>query len=351
MTPKPGQGQSAPLSQQHCLSCDYGEPVLIKRPDRDLCLRMGNALARDTRVFEAMGAYRAAELHRALELVELEHLALGLVCFIREFEWDLPTRWPNQDPEVTTQGKPPTCTMTWEAASLRELLSCPRCRALLHKPVSLLFGLTVCESCLDPGANAQTPALRVNVVLSKLLARCFPALDRVRALAGEARTLLSQQQPELALLRCQEALELVPKENSLMLLRAELHLNMKNYEKSFQDASVVCYKDPFFIQGHHVKAQALSGLGRTKEMLKELLYCLALNPEYDTVKADVQKVIHEVFFPDSRSVSQNLTSPVVSDTGSMLQSHEHTNTQSSEECSNPGISEVWSVCSCECNLE
>uniref|UniRef100_A0A8C6CL06 LON peptidase N-terminal domain and RING finger protein 2 n=1 Tax=Moschus moschiferus TaxID=68415 RepID=A0A8C6CL06_MOSMO len=55
------------------------------------------------------------------------------------------------------------------------------------------------------------------------------------------------------------------------------------------------------IQGHHVKAQAFSGLGRSKETLKELLYCLALKPECNSV-------LCEVFFPASENMPQNLTS-------------------------------------------
>lgn len=39
-----------------------------------------------------------------------------------------------------------------------------------------------------------------------------------------------------------------------------------------------------------MKAQALSGLGRSKEALKEFLYCLALNPECNSVKKEAQKV-------------------------------------------------------------
>lgn len=44
------------------------------------------------------------------------------------------------------------------------------------------------------------------------------------------------------------------------------------------------------IQGHHVKAQALSGLGRSKETWREFLYCLALNLECNSVKKAAQKV-------------------------------------------------------------
>ncbi|EAX01846.1 LON peptidase N-terminal domain and ring finger 2, isoform CRA_a [Homo sapiens] len=64
---------------------------------------------------------------------------------------------------------------------------------------------------------------------------------------------------------------------------------MKNYEQALQDASAACQNEPLLIKGHQVKAQALSGLGRSKEVLKEFLYCLALNPECNSVKKEAQK--------------------------------------------------------------
>uniref|UniRef100_A0A8C0LP87 LON peptidase N-terminal domain and ring finger 2 n=1 Tax=Canis lupus dingo TaxID=286419 RepID=A0A8C0LP87_CANLU len=72
---------------------------------------------------------------------------------------------------------------------------------------------------------------------------------------------------------------------------------MKNYEQALQDANAVCQNEPLLTKGHHVKAQALSALGRSKEVLKEFLYCLALNPECNSVKKEVQKVpLHEYCF-------------------------------------------------------
>ncbi|XP_073906460.1 LON peptidase N-terminal domain and RING finger protein 2 isoform X3 [Castor canadensis] len=168
-----------------------------------------------------------------------------------------------------------------------------------------------------------------------------------------------------------------PDDSSLLLLRAEFCLIMKNYEQALQDAHVVCQKEPLLTKGvlgsrwqawklghglqetvyvrgnappclgrhgiltdsdglslsldlyyyrgsmfhqphtcyfcpslggHHLKAQALSGLGRSKEVLKEFIYCLALNPECNSAKKETQKVLCEVFFPASESMNQNLAS-------------------------------------------
>lgn len=125
-----------------------------------------------------------------------------------------------------------------------DLLCCARCQRLLHEPVTLPCGLTVCRRCVEPGP-ARPQAWRVNVVLSSLLEKCFPDEGRVCRLVGQARSLQRQQQPEAALLRCQQALDLAPGDISLLLLRAELYLTMKNYEQALQDASAICQNEPF----------------------------------------------------------------------------------------------------------
>ncbi|XP_077912935.1 LON peptidase N-terminal domain and RING finger protein 2 isoform X2 [Halichoerus grypus] len=305
----------------------------LAQPDRGLCLRLGDALARAGRLPEALGAFRGAARLGALRPEELGELAGGLACALGRREWRLPAGRPGRAPEEPRGEQPASAPV-----APRDLLGCPRCQRLLHKPVTLPCGLTVCKRCVESGP-ARLQARRVNVVLSGLLEKCFPAECRVRRLAGQARGLQRQQQPEAALLRCDQALDLAPRDNSLLLLRAELHLTMKNYEQALQDANAVCQNEPLLTKGHHMKAQALSGLGRSKEVLKEFLYCLALNPECNSVKKEAQKVMCEVFFPASENVPQNLTSSIQSrilNSRLKAQCASHVNTQPLEEGGSAG---------------
>lgn len=291
----------------------------LAQPDRGLCLRLGDALARAGRLPEALGAFRGAARLGPLRPEELSELAGGLARALARSEWRPATGEPGRAPEAPSPG--------------RALLGCPRCRRLLHRPVTLPCGLTVCKRCVEPGPS-RPQARRVNVVLSGVLEKCFPAECRARKLAGQARGLQRQQQPEAALQRCDQALDEAPGDYSLLLLRAELYLTMKNYDQALQDVTIVCQNEPLLTKGHHVKAQALSGLGRTKEVLKEFLYCLALNPECNAVKKEAQKVMCEVLFLAPENVHQNLTSSIQS---SMLkaklqaQCQGHINTQPSLE--------------------
>ncbi|GAB1284906.1 LON peptidase N-terminal domain and ring finger 2 [Apodemus speciosus] len=344
-----GQGSAAFLAGDYEVAAELFRSLLagLAQPERGLCLQLGEALARAGRLPEAIGAFRGAALLGPLQPGELSELASGLAraLGLREKRPPVAAR-----PSGCASGAP-------GPVAPRDLLGCPRCGRLLYKPVTLSSGLTVCKRCVEQ-VPARAQARRVNVMLSGLLERCFPAECRLRRLACQARGLQRQQQPEAALLRCQQALDMAaggqssinteyrihillavsqtvsqeasrhlltgeltddpsenraPDDNSLLLLRAELYLTMKNYDQALQDAEAVCQREPLLTKGHHIKAQILSGLGRSKEVLKEFIYCLALNPECNSAKKETQKVICEVFF--SASEDEQRTSTLSTETG------------------------------------
>lgn len=214
-----------------CRGCDCGEPLAQRvekgdeafrageyetaaglfrsalagpaRSDRGLCLRLGDALARAGRLPEALGAFRGAARLGALRPDELGELASGLACVPGPRERRSPVEKPGRAPGEAPSGGPSASV----PAAPRDLLDCPRCQRLLHKPVTLPCGLTVCRRCAEPGPG-RPPVRRVNVVLSGLLEKCFPAECRARKLAGQVQSLQRQQQPEAALLKCHQALDL-----------------------------------------------------------------------------------------------------------------------------------------------
>lgn len=214
--PRPGCDQGEPLAKriekgdeafragQYEMAAELFRSVLagLAQPERGLCLRLGDALARAGRLPEALGAFRGAARLGALRPEELGELAGGLARALAQSGRRLPAGKPGLVPGASS-GEPSAS----EPAALRDLLSCPRCHWLLHEPVTLSNGLTVCRRCLELGP-ARPQVRRVNVVLSGLLEKCFPDEGRVRRLAGQARGLQRQQQPEAALLRCHQALEL-----------------------------------------------------------------------------------------------------------------------------------------------
>lgn len=192
------QGAAAFLAGEYEEAAELFRSLLagLAQPERGLCLQLGDALSRAGRLPEAIGAFRGAALLGPLQPEELEELASGLARALGLRE--------KRPPAVA---RPSCAAGSPVPVAPRDLLGCPRCGRLLYKPVTLASGLTVCKRCVElvPG---RAQARRVNVVLNGLLERCFPAECRLRKLACQARGLQRQQQPEAALLRCQQALDM-----------------------------------------------------------------------------------------------------------------------------------------------
>ncbi|XP_062982337.1 LON peptidase N-terminal domain and RING finger protein 2 [Elgaria multicarinata webbii] len=308
----------------------------LPQPERGLCLRQGDALARAGRMAEALDSYSAAARLARLRPEELRELAESFALVIRDKELRLP---PWQGPGGTGGGAAagdslegadplgdPTCCRPPEP------LRCPLCLCLLYEPVTLHCGHTHCKRCAQSGGGgecapcaarrpastpvpapspaAQAPAcLRVNVVLGSLLEKWFPTESRARRLCVEGDTLWERQELAAALEKYSQALEVASCKCLLIAQRAELCTAMKNYQQALYDAEVLCRNKPHWPKGHYVKAQALSGLGRIEEALKEFLYCVALNPEWSSMKMEAQKIMCEMFFPAFENVHDSLTTP------------------------------------------
>ncbi|KAI1241701.1 hypothetical protein IHE44_0005188 [Lamprotornis superbus] len=280
---------------------------------------------------EALDAYGAAARLARLRPEELRELAESVALSIRDKELRLPP-WGSGaagggGAEGEGLGDPACCRPP-------ELFACPLCRRLLCEPVTLHCGHTHCRRCAEPGdcgrchrprrpaeptpaAAAPPPAAgrpRVNVVLGNLLHKWFGAESRARRLRAEGDALRERQELPAALEKYNQALEMAPCKCSLIAQRAELCTLMKNYQQALHDADILCRNKPHWPAGHYVKAKALSGLERTEEALKEFLYCVALNPEWSSMKKEAQKIMCEMFFPAFENVHDSLTAPFSSRT-------------------------------------
>ncbi|RMC06657.1 hypothetical protein DUI87_16095 [Hirundo rustica rustica] len=310
----------------------YGSELAgLPQPERGLCLRRADALARAGRMAEALDAYGAAARLARLRPEELRELAESVALSIRDKELRLPP-WGSGGAggggaEGEGMGDPACCRPP-------ELFACPLCRRLLCEPVTLHCGHTHCRRCAEPGdcgrchrprrpaeptpaAAALPPAAgrpRVNVVLGNLLHKWFGAESRARRLRAEGDALRERQELPAALEKYNQALEMAPCKCSLIAQRAELCTLMKNYQQALHDADILCRNKPHWPTGHYVKAKALSGLERTEEALKEFLYCVALNPEWSSMKKEAQKIMCEMFFPAFENVHDSLTAPFSSRT-------------------------------------
>lgn len=122
----------------------------LPQPEHDLCLRLGDASARAGRLPEALGALRGAARLKALRPEEPGELTGGLARALGQSGRRLPAGNLGRVPGAPS-GEPSASA----PVAPRDLLGCPHCQRLLHEPVTLPSGLTVCRRCLERGRGGR----------------------------------------------------------------------------------------------------------------------------------------------------------------------------------------------------
>ncbi|XP_014894369.1 LON peptidase N-terminal domain and RING finger protein 2 [Poecilia latipinna] len=275
----------------------------LQQPDRGLCLRKGDTLARAGRISEALEAYCIAANLGTLRPEELPVLVETIARTLRGKELGLPVILNGQTKSGSGQDGAHNDGECEEDEAL-DLFSCRLCKCLLQEPATLECGHTFCKRCVEDDAVKdcisckQKPSKsdpKVNVVLSGLLDKLFETESRARKMWIEGEVLWSKQSLADALERYNAAVDLAPSSGRLLCQRAELHMEMRNFNQAVQDANSLCRLKPLWTKAHCLKATALSKADRNDEALQEYFLCLALKPDWTKVKLEAQKVLSAVF--------------------------------------------------------
>ncbi|XP_019965035.2 LON peptidase N-terminal domain and RING finger protein 2 [Paralichthys olivaceus] len=281
----------------------------LQHPDRGLCLRKADSLARAGRISEALDSYCTAASLAKLRPQELPFLVDTIARTLREKELSI---------HGTTTGKSSSSSNGEDGADeygdceddeALDLFSCRLCKCLLHEPTTVECGHTFCKRCLEDEAvtdctqckhtlHQQDGLLierRLNVVLSGLLDKLFATESKARKLWIEGEVLWKKQNLSEALEKYDAAVDLVPSSGRLLSQRAELNMEMRNFSQAVQDTSILCRTKPLWTKAHYLKATALRKADRNDEALQEYLLCVALKPDWTKVKLETQKVLSELF--------------------------------------------------------
>ncbi|KAM7161286.1 LON peptidase N-terminal domain and RING finger protein 3 isoform 1-T1 [Macrochelys suwanniensis] len=275
-------------------------PSLV--PEWQVLLRRADALACGGRLHEAFQLYQLAGRRQQLRAEQLETLVACLAQGVRLRE-RLPACWGSLPPPRGWDG-----------------FSCRKCRGFLFEPVSLPCGHTFCKKCLERERAAESPCalcagegssaagqpLRVNVILSSLLAKWFPGQVKASQLRHEGNLLYKEKKLQAALQKYNEAVSLAPNDHLLYSNRSQINSTLKSYEDALHDAETACRLQPYWSKGHLRKGQALANVGKIEESLREFLFCLALDFGNRTAKSEAQKLLLSLFSPIPGNAQEHL---------------------------------------------
>lgn len=218
------------VAEEACRAGDFSLAVEIyssqladlQQPDRGLCLRKADSLARAGRISEALDSYCSAANLGTLRPEELSLLVEIIARTLREKELGMPASAHGKGGGSNGEDGSENDEDLGDAEAL-DLFSCRLCKCLLHEPTTVECGHTFCKRCVEDGATVEScvqckcelskkdglpNGRRLNVVLSGLLDKLFATESKARRSWIEGEVLWKKQELAEALEKYNAAVDL-----------------------------------------------------------------------------------------------------------------------------------------------
>ncbi|XP_039631646.1 LON peptidase N-terminal domain and RING finger protein 1 [Polypterus senegalus] len=190
-----------------------------------------------------------------------------------------------------------------------ELLLCPACRFCLAEPVTVCCGHTFCKRCTDKTLRSRCPACaetltwwdvrspRNCVVLSDILEKCSPEGPDLKENKCRAGDCLQRGEFQNTLLYADKGLRQAPYDASLWILKGEAYMGMQLYSKALELFTSLLTGRPLWMEGIFEKGKIFWQIGQNVDALLQYRHCLMLDPEYQPVKEEIHKILHNEISP------------------------------------------------------
>lgn len=206
----------------------------LQQPDRGLCLRKADCLARAGRISEALDSYCIVAGLGKLRPEELPFLVGSIARSLREKELGI----SGASVKSNSEDDGPEGDGERVEDETLDLFSCRLCMCLLHEPVTVECGHTFCKRCLEADSvkdcihckqnlnkiDGLPNGRRLNVVLSGLLDKLFATESKARKCWIEGEDLWKNQNLQEALEKYDAALELGKKAHT-PYMQGKTHFN------------------------------------------------------------------------------------------------------------------------------
>lgn len=196
----------------------------LQQPDRGLCLRKADSLARAGRISEALDSYCTAANLGKLRPEELPLLVETIARTLREKELGITGTLNEHVKNSSSSNGEDGVESDWDGGEgeVLDLFSCRLCKCLLHEPSTVECGHTFCKRCLDDDSvkdcvqckqklnkkDGLPKGRRLNVVLSCLLDKLFATESKARKFWIEGELLWKKQNLSDALEKYNAAVDL-----------------------------------------------------------------------------------------------------------------------------------------------
>uniref|UniRef100_A0A8D3C519 LON peptidase N-terminal domain and RING finger protein 3 n=1 Tax=Scophthalmus maximus TaxID=52904 RepID=A0A8D3C519_SCOMX len=226
---------------------------------QELMVKRADALTFGGKLPEALDVYRQASEIERLKPVHLASLVEHLSASIRRQDAGCGQGRGEEAGAAAAAAFPGAGATGCAHADFH----CRMCLSFLFEPVTLPCGHSFCKRCLereggerererpvvcrqcrDSSRVADVQSYRVNVVLSGLLAKRFPALHQAGRLRREGNGLYAERKVEAALEKYNQAILMAPMDHILFSNRSQIHSSLKHYKKALRDAEVTCRLKP-----------------------------------------------------------------------------------------------------------